>query len=104
MPSTEASRSAWNSPWRGSSRPLDRRLAPGQRHQNAAARIAISAIAIASSSIRSAPATRSLRSPHCQMHSPAAVASVDQRERRDEHPLAVLANTPAEQHDARSRR
>ncbi len=77
MPSTELSRSPWNSACRGSS---PGRSAAGSRHERgittAAARIAISAPASPSSSSRSAPATRSSRSPHCQMQSPAAIARV----------------------------
>ncbi len=77
MPRTEESKSAWKSPWRGSS---PGRSAAGSRHDSgtttAAARIAIRAPASPSSSRRRAPATRSSRSPHCQMHRPAAAASV----------------------------
>ncbi len=46
------------------------------RTQKAAVRIAIREIEIARSSSRSASLTRSLLSPHCQISSPAAVASV----------------------------
>ena len=101
MPSTEESRSAWNSPWRGSS---PGRSAAGSRHDsgttNAAATIAISAAASPSSSSRSAPATRSLRSPHCQMHRPAAVASVVSERAETTSRWRSLAEHPADQHDA----
>ena len=79
MPSTEPSSSAWYSPEPACS-------AAGSRIERktvkAAVRIAISEIEIARSSSRSAPVTRSVESPHCQISSPAVAASVDQGQRR----------------------
>ena len=73
IPSTEPSSSAWYSPEPASSTAGSR---IESRTQAAAVRIAISEIEIARSSRRSAPLTRSLDSPHCQISSPAAAASV----------------------------
>ena len=101
MPRTEESRSAWNSPWRGSS---PGRSAAGSRHDSgtttAAARIAIRAPASPSSSSRRAPATRSLRSPHCQMQRPAAVASVTSERTETTTRWRRSPTRPAEQHHA----
>ena len=59
--------------------------------QKAAATIAIRLTASARSSSRSAPATRSFCSPHCQMQSPAAAASVAEAERPRRRSAAARA-------------
>ena len=73
MPRTEAMRSAWNSPWP----PGPGALSAASSRQlrgitKTAHRIEISVATRASSSSRSAPATRSFSSPNCQIARPAA--------------------------------
>ena len=84
-------------PLRGARRPA---RASDSGTTKAAAKIAIRAAASPSSSSRSAPATRSLRSPHCQMHRPAAAASVVRRRPRRRARWRRSLRTPADQHDA----
>ena len=99
IPSTEPSSSVWYSPVAGL---LDARArAARAARSTAAAKTAISATARPSSSSRSAPATRSLRSPHCQMQSPAAAASVS-RVSAVREPLRA-AEDAGEQDDADAR-
>ncbi len=73
IPSTEPISSAWYSPLPASETARSR---VEMRTQKPAVRIAISEIEIARSSSRSAPVTRLLFSPHCQISSPAVVAKV----------------------------
>jgi hypothetical protein len=71
IPSTEPSRSEWYSPLPASSVAGSR---TESRTAKAAVRTAISEIEIARSSSRSAPATSSFDSPHCQISIPAVAA------------------------------